>query len=342
MKSFGCVKTPAMGMRTAAGFAVIGLAGLSEPASAQGVRTYEALDVSPASVVLWQPVTQREADPSAKPASRDLEIRLRGEGELGMKSDFDGDTAEDGDVSVSRLRAGLEVSVPIGERSNLEFTLDNEWSFYDFSEPSAFGAMAPWDDTWERGIRIVFSTQETEKFAWFVGADVTAASEYGADFGDSVTYGGLAGVRYSFSENFTAGLGIYARSRLEDDFLPLPMIAFLWKFAPEWSLSSQNGRSVRLGWQVSEPVSLFAEGGYEAREYRLDDDGPSVDGIGKDRRVPVALGARWQIAEGLTLTGKAGAYVWQRYRLDEEDGTKIDEFEAEPAAFFVVELRWVF
>lgn len=305
-------------------------------AASAGAQT---LDYSPAQILAYQPVTQREQEPKAKPSSRELEIRLRAEGEAGLKADLKSTT---GDVQVSRLRAAIGLGIPIGDRSNIDVNFDNEWSFYDFSEPSGFGAMAPWDDTWERGLRVVFSTQETDKLTWYVGGDVTSAAEQGADFGDSVTYGMLGGVRYQFSETFTAGIGIYARSQLEDDGLLVPSIAFLWQFSPDWSLSSQNSRSIRLTYKASDALAFFLEGGYEAREYRLDDEGPSPDGIGKDRRVPVALGALWKITPAISLTGKAGAYVWQRYRLDESDGTKISEFEADPAAFFTIEFRIAF
>lgn len=309
------------------------LASLAAPALAQ------PLTYTPAQFVLAQPVSQREQQAKATPSSRDLEIRLGAEGEAGLKSDLKSTT---GDVQVSRLRASIGLGIPIADRSNLDITFDNEWSFYDFSEPSGFGAKQPWDDTWERGLRLVFSTQQTERLAWFIGGDINAASEYGADLSDSLTYGGLGGVRYKFADSFVAGLGIYARTRLESDAIFLPYIAFLWNIAPQWSLSSQNGRSVRFAYHASEALAIFLEGGYESREYRLDDEGPAPDGIGKDRKVPVALGAQWHITPKLTFTGKAGAYAWQRYRLDDKDGSKISEFEADAAPFFALELRLVF
>ncbi|GMV25686.1 MAG: hypothetical protein AMXMBFR58_17170 [Phycisphaerae bacterium] len=313
------------------------LALLASPAVAQ-VQT-PGLTYSPASFYYAQPVTQREQAPSAKPEARELEIKLSAEGEIGLKSDLKSTT---GDVQVSRVRAAVDVGVPIADRSTISVSFDNEWSFYDFSEPSGFGATAPWDDTWERGIRLTFLTQHTDRLAWYVGGDVSAASEYGADFGDSVTYGGLGGIRYSFNDQFTLGLGVYARSRLEEDFLVLPAIAFLWNFAPDWSLSSQNGRSLRLNYKATDQLSVFLEGGYEARDFRLDDDGPVPDGIGRHRQVPVGLGAQYNFTPKISLAGKAGAYVWQRYRLDEEDGTKISEYEADPTAFFTLELRVAF
>ncbi len=297
------------------------------------------LNLSPAAIVLWQPVTQRESEPSAKPRSRDLEIRLRADGEIGLKSDF---RASEGDVQVSRVRAALGLGMPLGDRSTLDISFDNEWSFYDFSGATGFGSTDPWDNVWERGLRVVFSTQETANLAWFIGGDVTASGENGADFGDSVTYGGLGGVKYHFSDSFTAGIGIYARSRLEESILFLPYFAFEWKLSPAWVLSSLNGRSLLLSYAATDTLSLFLEGGYEAREFRLDDQGPSPDGLGKDRRAPVAVGAAWNITPKLSLTGKLGAYAWQRYRLDESDGTKIAQFEADPAAFFAFEVRFAF
>lgn len=302
-----------------------------------------ALALSPATFTYTQPVNQpvnqREQEPSARPASRELTIKLRGEGELGLKTDF---KSGEGDVQVSRVRADLGIGIPVGERSTIDISFDNEWSFYDFSKPNAFNGQEPWDDVWERGLRVMFSTQETDRLAWYVGADVTASGEYGADFGDSLTFGGIGGVRYAFSDSFTAGIGIFVRSRLEDDALFIPGIAFLWNISPEWSLSSQNGRAIRLAYKASEELSLFLEGGYESREFRLDDEGIAPDGIGKDRRVPVALGAQYRFTPAISLTGKAGAHVWQRYRLDDEEGTKIAEFEADPSAFFALELRVAF
>jgi hypothetical protein len=290
-------------------------------------------------VIAYQPVTRRGRDQSARP-ERELLIRLGVEGEYALRSDL---RASEGDVQVSRVRADLGVEVPIGERSSFDVSFDNEWSFYDFSNARGFaGAGEPWDDVWERGIRLRFATEHDESLSWFVGADVAASGEYGADFGDSVTYGGFGGVNYRFSETFFGGIGLFARSRLEDDFFFLPGFVFSWRFAPQWSLSTLTGRGLELAYSPSESLKLYLRGSYDSREFRLDDDGPSPDGVGRDRRVPVALGAEWDLSDNVTIGGEVGAYVWQKYKLGDKQGTKVAEYEADPTAFFVLELRVAF
>jgi hypothetical protein len=94
---------------------------------------------------------------------------------------------------------------------------------------------------------------------------------------------------------------------------------------------------VRLSYQASESVSLFAEGGWLSREYRLDDEGLAPDGVLTDDRVPVGLGVRYAPSQTFFLTLRAGAMVYQEYQVDDRSGNELVQREGDVTPYFGLE-----
>lgn len=289
------------------------------------------------------PIVSRAASDAAPASanSRELVIRVGGGGIYSFESDL---KASQGKVEISRLAGDVGVDVPIGDRSTLSIGFTYEYSHYDFDGATGFalGFDSPWDIVYDRAISARFLTKVDDHWSWNAGFEARAAGEEGADFGDSMTYGGFGGATYTFDKSLTLGLALGGASQIEDnfEFIAIPIVR--WQISDALLLSTNNSRIVRglkLSYDLSDSLALALEGGLERRRFRLDDSGPSPDGVGQDRRAPIAIGLDWKPAPKILLSGRVGAYVWSQYRLDNSEGVKLSQNDADPALFVGLEFE---
>ena len=134
--------------------------------------------------------------------------------------------------------------------------------------------------------------------------------------------------------------GLIVRSQLEDSAFVVPIIGFDWRIDDKWSLTTNYRTSIfpqpglAIKYQACESVSLALGARYESRSFRLSDRDTPVDGVGRERRLPVELCMQWQITRHATLSATAGLVAWQRFRMDDTGGTRIAQFEADPTPVF--------
>lgn len=315
--------------------ALIALA-LTAPALAQSTDGLESL----AAISLAQPSGQPSGP--AKDAKGDGERPWR----ISFTPGAQYSTAADlrtttGDVSIARAGAALGLEIPVGDQSNLAFNLAWQHSWYDWDAATSLGGVAnPWDDTDELDFGFRFSTRINDEWSWFAGLGANSSGEKGADFNDTLTYGGGAGVRWRVSDTLSLTGGLIVRTQLEDSASVIPILGFDWKFADQWSLTTEYKTSIFpapglfLKYQPCEEATLALGVSYQTHAFRLSDRDTPIEGIGRERRLPVELSLAWKLSPHATITGTAGVVVWQRYRLDTSDGTLIGQNEADPAGIF--------
>ncbi len=146
-------------------------------------------------------------------------------------------------------------------------------------------------------------------------------AESGADFGDAITGGGLAGFSYRFGDRLTLGPGIGVISQIEDDPSVFPVLFVNWRIAEKLSLETGGGLGATRGpglvlnWDPAGKWRVFVGGRYEQTDFRLRDSGGEQGGIGSNREVPVFGGVIWRIQlrplqvnliGGVELGGKLG------------------------------------
>ncbi len=268
-------------------------------------------------------------------------LTLGGRGEYQFEADLDKGA---GKVSVGRAGADLGLSFKVGDRSRLNVKWDSEFSWYDWKDASAFskGSKDPWEDTQQHALAVQLVVPENDTWAWFVGGGAQASYERGADFGDSMTYGGQGGVRYAFSKDFALSLGVGVRTRLEEDAWVLPIIGIDWNINEKLTLSTERGTGLKLNYKAADNLDLWLQGMYDSREFRLSDDGAAKDGVGADRRVPVSIGVDWKVASSATITFQGGVIAWSTYKLSDDQGVKISQTDADPAAFLGLGIEFKF
>lgn len=246
-----------------------------------------------------------------------------------------------GKSSVSRAAASFGVGIPIAEQSTLDFDVSNELSWYDWKDATGFvaGKTEPVRETYDTTLSARFSSRLNDQWIGFIGGDINSSAEWGADFGDSLTYGGMIGATYLVNESFSIGAALSVRSRLEEDVRVIPVPVFDWKIDQQWRLGTSAGRSLRLSYAPSSTWMVFADLGYESSEYRLDEDGASPEGVFRDTRVPVSSGVAYLPTERVTISLIGGVNVYREFILDDRNGNRVRKDKSKPSPVLAVLVR---
>jgi hypothetical protein len=291
------------------------------------------------------PMPSIEEDPPAspEPAKSRVSASLDLFANHVLTADFD---ASPGDVSLTRIGSQLGVNADLGERRSLGIGFTAMHTWYEFDGATGFGTSGePWDTVAELDLALRYNAPINDRWGFLVGANVNAAFENGADFADALTFGGRGGVTYSISEQATIGLGVAVTSRLEEDafIVPFPFIA--WEITEQWRLGSygsSRGSGLALSYSPSETWTFTVRAGVEAHEFRLDDAGPTPDGVGRAWHVPIELLAQWKVHPQVTVVAGVGLVAWQQYTLDDAAGNEIAEINADAAFAFGVGVTFTF
>lgn len=252
-----------------------------------------------------------------------------------------------GSVAVTSGGGGVSVGLTLGQTGRLDAGASSAWRLYDFDSATGLSPTRdrPWSSTlWEHDISLRYSHFHTQQLASFYFGAVRAAGENGAEFDDSLAGVLGDGVRYQFSESFAGSLGVLAASRLEDDWLIVPLIDIDWRITDKWRLSSDGVAGAKLSYALSDTLSIYLAGEYDSHEWRLRERPGLVEdrGIAKHKRVPIGLGLTWSPTSNFKLDAKAGALVWQQLELEDDDGNTIAKTDADAVPFVGVGLTLSF
>jgi hypothetical protein len=301
----------------------------SQPAqesSASGAPV-QSTDTPPSSV-RSNPMASPDPDHVARAA-------LTFSSDYAFSADFSDST---GDLSVWRGTGDFQMQFPVFERSQLGIGLAySRWNF-DFTDATAFDADDgdPWSGVNEMDLTATFSTQLTETWSGVFGGTLKSASADGADFSESLTYGGLVGATYAFSENLSIGAGVIVRTELEDDVMVLPLITIDWKISDTLSFStvpSPGRRFLGLTYEPSDSWAFTAGAAFEFIDFRLDDESPAPEGVGRYQRIPVGGGVTYNIDRQIALSLYGGLLVGQELTLDDSQGDRIEREDIDPTGF---------
>jgi len=277
------------------------------------------------------------ADAPAKDALAKTSFSLTFNTDWVGSADFD---TSPGDVSVTRLGAQFGVRHPVNQKLTLRFAAGVEHSLYDFSGATGLvaGTSDPYDDVTITTLTIggEYATNETD--AWFFGGFVRSAGESGATFDDTISGGALIGYQHAFSDRFTLGVGAAVGTELEGDVYIVPFPVIKWNINDRWTLASGERAGMALSYKASDAWTLGVEGGYERREYRLDDNGPLPSGVVDERRVPIAFFATFTPGPNFIITGRVGASLLNEFEFQNASGVTLVEDDTEAALGFGLDL----
>lgn len=251
-----------------------------------------------------------------------------------------------GEFSAWRASAGVDVSVPVSKRLQLDFGFATERSDFDFDDasPLALSGEEPWGELWQHTVSVSGRYAYSDRWSILAGAAINSGGESGAELGDTMTYSGYAAAMYAFSPKLQVGAGLGVQTRLEDDvrILPLPFVQFVYAITPRLVLGVGAPLAVSLTYTPNERVNFVLRVDWVINEYRLADDNRLPDGVLTETRLPIALDMSFKATPNLELTATVGVQAYSRFELDDHRGDDFEEADVNPAVMVGASLRYRF
>jgi hypothetical protein len=261
------------------------------------------------------------------------------DGGAAHQSEVDLDDVE-GAFTVDRWFVSAGVDYGWSRRDSIGISVGAGSSDYEFDEGTDFGGGAPWGKIDNSRVSLTGRFGFGETGSMIIVPSLRQYRESGASSGDSQTYGLLAAAFWRLSDTLTIGPGLGVFSRLEDSTRVFPILAIDWDISERWNLSTgrglaaSQGPGLTLSYQLNPAWSFGLTGRYEEIEFRLDREGETPNGIGRDESLPLVLSARLQPNPKISLSVFMGVELGGTLTLMDENGAEIMESDYDPAALF--------
>jgi len=260
-------------------------------------------------------------------------------------TDFDD---EIGQFQYNALIAGLNAKRKIGDSSSLNIDLDAGWYSYDIT-PSASSVAgdaasigSEFDDVTTLSLITTLSHQYNDTGSWFVGGGVLVGLENGADFGDSVDGIIVGGFRHKVNDQLEVGLGVYARTRLDDDVLIVPLPQIKYTIDEYWSIESQ-GAGAKINYHATDALDYGIYGQYESTTFRLDDTHSfAADGMVTQRSFPIGFYAQYQPNDTIHITGRVGGLLAMELEILDTNGNEVATQDIDTGIFGSLSVSFAF
>ena len=234
-----------------------------------------------------------------------------------------------GDFSVSRYSLSTNASMPIDDRVRVGVSLTYEFDDYNFSNLGGFPVSNPWNKINRVGLggRVLYKIGDN--WGLLIGPTVQYAGEEGADFDQSLMYGGIIAASYRASRDLVIGFGAGIFYRLEETrVFPSPLIS--WKITDRLRLGNTyrvgpaGPAGLELGYTLDNDWELGVGGGYRSLRFRLDKSGPVPSGIGENDSWPIYIRLSRKLWRRVHLDFYGGAAFGGKLKLDDTGGHEIN------------------
>jgi len=251
------------------------------------------------------------------------------------KGDLDGG----GDYSAwsTILRAGTLGDLGGGRRAGV--VLNYDYTDYAFASPGAFGGAAPWSAVQRYGIATPLSFAVSD--AWYVGLTPSFdwIHEKGADVGESLTWGAFVTATQFFADGNLLGFGLGVFDRLEQTSV-FPLLIVDWKLSDRWRLANPlpagptGPAGLELDYRFDGGWNVGLGAAWRTTRFRLSNTGPTANGVGEERGVPIFLRATRSFGPGMTLNLYGGFVTAGQLRVEDSSGKVLRKVDVDPAPLF--------
>jgi hypothetical protein len=258
------------------------------------------------------------------------------------ESDLDGG----GEFGLSGVQLRLGTAGPVGTGFRAGVTLNYDYYDSSFSNPTVFGAAAPWGNVTRYGVSVPLAWALNSEWSLAVAPSVDWFRESGANSSDSLTWGAvLSAVRVDPAGN-RIGLGVAVFDEIEDTKV-FPVIVVDWRLGDRWRLINPlpagptGPAGLELDYQFDGGWSLGVGAAYRTLRFRLSDSGPVSSGVGEINGVPIFARATYDLSKQLTLHIYAGAIAGGELRVEDRNGNLLrkDDFDTAPFVALTVTVR---
>lgn len=260
---------------------------------------------------------------------------------------FDTDLDGGGDFRVDRLFLRADGRKRLSDTLALGIGINYDFNDYSFSDAAFAPAGKPWDQVHALNFSLSSLFSLDREWKLFIAPSVGVAAASGADWGDSLVYGGIIWTSYRFNPELVLGLGAGLFSK-QNEFTAFPIIVVDWKISDHVRLTNplNQGPTGPAGLEISylfDVGSSVAMGGaYRSLRFRLDDSGTVPGGIGEDKAFPLWIKFSTRIGTGGTLSFLGGAMVGGKLTLEDSRGNKVMDRDYESSPFLSATLSFKF
>lgn len=248
-------------------------------------------------------------------------------GWIGYEGQGETDLDRVGDFDFWNIGMGMESSTMLGDSVAMSIGGDYRAVGYNFG-----GGFSedPWGTVHVLRFNPLFTYIMNEKWSLLGGPSFEISAEAGADVGDSLTGGGVAGVGYKWSDTLSIVLGVVVSSQIEDDAWIQPFALINWGITDNLSFGvearNSRGGEFRFTYALGDNWEFGIGAGLRRERFRLDDDGfaSTKDGVGEEEAKVVNLRVAYKFSETLTIEGYGGTTIDGSFRLEDEDGDLIE------------------
>lgn len=214
--------------------------------------------------------------------------------EAGARAFERSDLDQGGDVSLTRISAGIRHTIP-SKTDRATFAFHHEESRYRFGNGAVLSVPRPFEVAKEDSVRFARAGTTGDR-TWFWALEGLSGREQGQSLSDSLYAKGGVGVLWRVGERLDLGIGLFARLHLEDDLelLPVPLIEYRASEALRIGIVRSTDPGFGLTYRVSPRLDVYAGLHFDQRQYRLKDKGLLVDAAAVDEETGVRVGLLWK------------------------------------------------
>jgi hypothetical protein len=259
---------------------------------------------------------------------------------------FDGEIDSGGSFGAGRMLFEGGFSYAPDFRRSVSIAFGYDRTGYEFEGRPGVAAADPWETIHTISIGAFVRYGINREWTVFLIPTLRTTAESGADFGDAITGGGLAGFSYRFGDRLTLGPGIGVITQLEDGLSVFPVLFVNWRITERLSLETGGGLGATRGpglvlnWDPASRWRVFVGGRYEKSDFRLRSDGVEPAGIGSNQEVPLYGGVIWRVHPDLQLNLIGGVELGGQLGLADSSGNLREERDYQNAGFIGVGFRF--
>ncbi|MDQ5988381.1 MAG: hypothetical protein CSYNP_04141 [Syntrophus sp. SKADARSKE-3] len=257
-----------------------------------------------------------------------------------FKSDLDGG----GDVSAAHYGVGVGGMIPLAEKAGLGVRMTYNREDYRFSETNGFHVANPWDHVNRVGFSLRLGYQLTDQWSIGAGPVAESAGETGAQFNDTLMYGGIVSAVYRASADFSVGLGAGVFYRLSQTKV-FPSLLISWKIADRLHLANGSRlgligpAGLELSYKFADNWEAAVGGGSRSLRFRLNKDGSTPGGIGENSNWPVYARVSRKLGSAVHLDLYGGAAFRGEMKLEDKNGNGIASLDYKTAPVLGINLQ---
>ena len=250
-----------------------------------------------------------------------------------LRADIDGG----GDFSVNAGAVRAKLGRAFDARTSADVSVSYVYEDWHFGTPNALGTTAPWGTVHQPSIGASMRYAYSDTLAFLVAPQVEWNYETGASASDGLSYGAVVGAIYTWSKSLTVGAGVAAFRQVNRTQV-FPILIVNWQINDKLTLSNPleagptGGPGIELSYEISEPWDIGVGVAFRDTRFRLRRDGPTPNGIGQEKGVPIFAHLAFSPSRALSVDFYAGAIVDGNMRVLDSNGATLSssDYKTQP------------